>query len=138
MHRKHRKDASRALCAEWLEGDGERIERERPGARQDSWRQVRLCAQIRRAINDALGAQCGHPLLRELYVSDVVPAPDITHLRVLVPMPAALAPVGVAAVEAALNGAKGFLRTHVAQVIRRSRTPELTFAVVPAQEDADA
>lgn len=56
----------------------------------------------------------------------VEPAPDATHLRVVVVAPAARSAQEVAA---RLFTARPFLRAEVAAAVRRKRAPDLAFVV---------
>lgn len=94
----------------------------------DHRRTAQLCAQARRALTLAL-LDLGDPLLRELDVVDVSPAPDASRLRVTVrPCVADIVDERDAAeILAGLAAARGVLRAAVAQAVRRRRAPDLAF-----------
>ncbi len=89
------------------------------------------------ALSVALAAARSE-LLRELVVLRVEPAPNSSHLMVIVG-PAGPGPASVTAVEVseALGHVAGYLRSEVAAAVHRKRAPELSFRFLPAQE-ADA
>jgi len=104
-----------------------------------------LCRQVAQTLSLAL-AGCGDPLLRDLYVADVVPAPDAGRLLVSVYPMTALAshepdgPNNVMAGEqmsqilGRLETAAPMLRREVASAITRKRAPELLFRVTASGE----
>jgi ribosome-binding factor A len=89
-----------------------------------------LCRQVQRALNLALAGECRDDVLRELYVADVVTAPNVTHLLVQVTIPPSVSLIDVLE---RLAQATPRLRAQVAHAITRKRTPELTF--VPAASE---
>lgn len=104
-----------------------------------------LCRQVAQTLSLAL-AGCGDALLRDLYVADVVPAPDAGRLLVSVyPMTALTSsesnqPGDVMSAEqmsqilGRLEAAAPMLRREVASAITRKRAPELLFRVVASGE----
>src|SRR5688572_7448850 len=124
--RKRSEDVLRALCGQVFEDDGVNPRRERDGGDGESRRaagrkDLALCKQVMRALNDAL--------LRELAVLNVAPDPDASRVRVYVEPSAVAARAGASAVLEALGRAGGFLRTQVAQAITRKRVPTLVFTL---------
>ena len=89
---------------------------------------LQLCAQVQESLAYALG-EAASEVLQDLIVVAVEPAPDDSHLLVVVQDSAAH---GVATVLAELEHAKGHLRHAVAEAIVRRRAPILSFTVVPA------
>jgi ribosome-binding factor A len=139
--RKRSEDVLRALCGQVFEDDGvsPRRERDGEGRKATSRKDLALCKQVMRALNDALQGEAGEALLRELTVREVEPAPDATRMRVHVEPSTAAADAGAEAVMTALGRATGFLRTRVAQAILRKRMPVLVFALtgVRAEEGGE-
>ena len=91
-----------------------------------------LCRQVQRALGLALAGECDDDVLRELYVDEVIPAPDASRLLVRVAVPARVE-VSMIEVLGRLERVHGRLRQAVAQAITRKRAPELTFMpVLPA------
>ncbi len=86
-----------------------------------------LCEQVAEALSFAL-AECHNPILADLYIVAVEPAPSASRLRVVVS--AELHTHAPATLEA-LERARGYLRGQIASEIHRKRTPELCFAVIP-------
>ena|SRR5688572_829453 len=132
--RKRSEDVLRALCGQVFEDDGVNPRRERDGGDGESRRaagrkDLALCKQVMRALNDALQAEASDALLRELAVLNVAPDPDASRVRVYVEPSAVAARAGASAVLEALGRAGGFLRTQVAQAITRKRVPTLVFTL---------
>ena len=131
-YRKDRRGGGRAVpppfadlaFAEALEGEKatgwSRRARQEQKARQ-------LCRQVQRALNLALGGECGDDVLRALYVAEVTPAPDAGHLMVHVVVPGG---VSVVEVLERLGRVGPRLRGIVARVVTRKRAPELAFVPV--------
>ncbi len=86
----------------------------------------RLCRQVQRALNMALGS-CGDPILAELFIEDVSPAPGAGHLLARVQIPVA---IPVADAVARLHAAAARLRVEAGAAIARRRAPQISF--VPA------
>lgn len=119
------------LCGELGPDDGRdpRLER-RAGSRKKSLHKVRqLCAEARRTIEVALAGSADETL-RALVVRSVEPAPDASHLLVVVSLDADAASAENAA-SASLRKASGRLREELAAAIVRRRAPELTFRFLP-------
>lgn len=129
--RKHRPDTLRALCARLEEDDGVRPQRRPDQARsQTPTRKDRqLCKQVLRALNLAVLAESGSPVLRDVAFIAAEPAPDASRLRITVDASAVLERAGAAEVRAQLARATGFLRSQAAAAISRKRVPELTFVL---------
>ena len=90
-----------------------------------------LCKQVRRILSLALAGACGDPILQELIVDEVLPAPNAGHLLVHVllrPRQDGPTPVDVLI---RLDRVHGLLRAQIAEGIARKRTPELSFNVLP-------
>lgn len=95
---------------------------------------LQMCSQVQRTLDQVLSGELGDDRLRDLYVSQVVPAPDAHCLMVSV------SPLGFAkdfqpqVVLARLAECTGRLRSELARAINRKKTPELMFRVVLADD----
>jgi ribosome-binding factor A len=89
-----------------------------------------LCAQVRRALEGAIAADCRDEVLIELTVMDVWPDPTTRRLRVWLRGPEDMDERKREQVLARLCVARGFLRAQVAGAIHRKRTPELVFELL--------
>ena len=96
--------------------------KKRPFARTD-----RLSSQVREAIAFALMRDSREAVLRDIVITDVEVTRDVSLARVYWHPVPGLAAVDLAAVEAALGRANGFLRGRVGEAIRARVTPELRF-----------
>lgn len=88
---------------------------------------LQLCAQVHDALSFALG-ETSDPILLDLVLDRVEPMPDDRHLLVVMGDPCGH---GAVAALAALDRARGFLRTAVAEVVTRRKVPQLSFTVQP-------
>lgn len=131
MSRRNKPDV-RDLCAHTSEDDFQnpRFDK-RGGPRRSSGKDLALCKQASRAIDQSL-ASMSWSIDVGLRVVGVEPAPDAKRLRVLVAWsdPA----VGLDAVMGWLLARKGVLRSAVAETITRKRAPELVFAPARPEE----
>ncbi len=100
---------------------------------RDLARLRRLCAEVGRALDLAL-CDCGDPLLQELSVDEVLPAPDATRLEVRVRLLRPVDAQEVALLRERLARARGRLREAAAAAVQRRRAPDLTFRVIPGSE----
>ncbi|MGN6544848.1 MAG: hypothetical protein ACTHK7_07350 [Aureliella sp.] len=91
---------------------------------------AQLCAQVRRALDFGLSEVLSESST-DAYVLDVMPAPNTSHLLVLVQPAAAVDADGLRELEETLARHAGQLRTTVAESIHRRKTPTLSFRVVP-------
>ncbi len=91
---------------------------------------LQLCRQVQRALDFALGTGCRDPLLRELRVVSVEPAPHSGRLRVTLQLDPSVKGVEVCDVMRHLEGAAGKLRSEAAAAIHRRKTPELAFCIL--------
>jgi ribosome-binding factor A len=85
---------------------------------------------VQRALNLALADRNVGDSIDDLFVEEVLPAPDCGHLLVHVVIPAGLSVVDAMA---ALGREAPGLRSEVASAISRKRAPELCF--IPAYQD---
>jgi len=102
------------------------------GAKPD-YKTAALCKQVRRAVSLTLSGECADPLLQELIVEDVLPAPSAGRLLVRVLMRTRPAGPGVVDALQRLDKVEGLIRARVGEAIVRKRTPELVFDVIPIQ-----
>jgi ribosome-binding factor A len=98
--------------------------------RQAERKAKQFCRQVQRALNLALADRNVGDGLDDLFVEEVLPAPDCGRLLVRVVVPA---PVSVVDAMAALGREAPGLRSEVASAISRKRAPELCF--VPVCQD---
>ena len=114
----------------------------RKPSRHKSDRKVQqLCRQVERAIT--LGGQCADPILQDLVVESVTPAPDASRLTVRVYFPASSheaaqagdsPPLSLFELLERLERARPLFRREVAAAITRKRAPELCFQLVHQKE----
>jgi ribosome-binding factor A len=124
----------RLLCHELREEDGldPRLTRKKR-THPTRTRLGPLCKEVARALQLELSA-LSDDCLNELMVSEVVPAPDATRLRVTVQLRWSADDPHCRLVEDRLGRLNGYLRASVAQAITRKRTPELVFVAVSGLE----
>lgn len=97
------------------------------GDRRAERKERQLCRQVQEALGEAL-ATAREPLLWDVWIEAVEPAPDASRLAVIVRCPHGTDP---SRIEESLSRAAGLLRTEVAQAITRKRAPTLHFEVLP-------
>jgi ribosome-binding factor A len=97
--------------------------------RRHGRKDAQLCAQVQRAIEDALACELDDERLAGLWVVRVEPAPDLSLLRVWLACAPDRGSPEPALVLARLAAAQGVLRAEVAAAIHRKRVPALTFAL---------
>jgi ribosome-binding factor A len=95
-----------------------------------------LCAQARRALEVAIGAECRDEAVQDLIVVDVMPDPTVRRLRVWLRAPMEMNEEDRAHRLRRLAAARGFLRAQIAQAIHRKRTPELAFELLGGIDEA--
>lgn len=95
-----------------------------------------FCAQVRRALEVAIAAECRDEALIELTILDVWPDPTTRRLRVWLGGPNDMDERKREQVLQRLSVARGFLRAQVAGAIHRKRTPELVFELVSGASPA--
>ena len=96
-----------------------------------SHKDLQLCRQVFDALSLAL-AELDDPLLDDLVLASVVPAPSAARVQVtLVP---ARADLDLDAALARLNDLAGELREDVAAEVSRRRVPELVFRIAPSTD----
>ena len=89
-----------------------------------------LCRQAYRSLTLALAEFAHDPLLADLVIQAVEPAPDVARLLVFVYSTAPL--TDAAALYQRLAEVTGRLRGELASAITRKRAPELSFCVLPS------
>jgi len=118
-------------------GDVVRLDDSSPNGRPDGVngkthrKALQLCAQVMRTLNSVLVGE-GDPVLRDLLVVGVVPAPETKRLLVSVVLTPSADEHDPAEVLASLHNAQGRLRAEVATEITRKKAPELSFRVLTA------
>ena len=93
-----------------------------------SRRTDRVEDQLRAELSRMINRDMSDPRVRLASVSAVDVSPDLKHARVLVSVLGEDEELRAEAVEA-LRGARGFLRTRLAQELHLKNTPELEFAL---------
>lgn len=93
---------------------------------------LQLCAQVADVLTYLL-ADSEDEVLQDLVVHGVAPTADGGELLVSVQDPHGH---GVERVLAALDAARGRLRTEIGDEIHRRRVPRLSFTIVPSVEEA--
>ena len=137
MKQQRRKVRPRDLCARLHDDDTVDPRKSRDDGddqdNNDNRKTRQLCKQAFRAISAAMTGECHNNSLQALEVIRVDPAPNAGRLQVTVAVesPGPGEPV----IRAALERVTGFLRGEVARAITRKRAPELTFRVIPHQEE---
>jgi ribosome-binding factor A len=96
-----------------------------PSDRGAARKTEQLCREVRDVLSVAVAA-LDDPALFGVWVVEVRPAPDASHLRVVV---VATGDADLDAVHEALARANGVLRSEVAAGISRKRTPLLSYQV---------
>ena len=95
-----------------------------------------LCKQVRRALALALSGECGDPVLQDLIVEEVLPAPNAGRLLARVRFRARAGAPSVVDLYQRLGAVEKMLRASVAQAIARKRAPELAFELIPWVQSA--
>jgi len=122
--RRGRRRFAEALCDSFGPDDGRDDKRDSPRAVRNR-KALQLCKQVADILNLAL-AGCADPLLNDLLVVDVRPAPDSTRMLVMV-QSATRTQTSLQDVLGHLERARGLLRQEVARQIHRRKTPDLVF-----------
>jgi ribosome-binding factor A len=87
-----------------------------------------LCRQAQPALMYAIPGDLADPLLQELAVETVLPAPDASRLLVRLTSPRG--PGDAQEILERLSRVEKYLRGQVAAAITRKRAPELTFHLI--------
>jgi ribosome-binding factor A len=122
----------RAGCAEPGAGDGldPRLDRPDGPGRVPNRKALQVCAQVGRTLAQVLSGESGDPVLRDLVVASVVPAPNSARLLVTVARAPGADDLDPAEVLTHLGRARGRLRNEVAAAVHRRKVPDLTFRVL--------
>ncbi len=126
--RKPSKKQIELLCAEAWPDDGKdpRLDVKEGIGQAAGRKTLQLCRQVRRALEAVFAADCRDPILQELEVLSVDPAPNCGRLMVTLQLAQSR---DVEQVLAHLRQAAGKLRCDVAAAITRRKAPELAFCV---------
>jgi ribosome-binding factor A len=126
-----------ALCGEVHADDGidpregsSRSEPQGRRSRKSNRKDLQLAKQVFRAIDAVLRGELTDPVLQDLEVVSVQPAPDATHFLVILRPTKLDDRVSVSSVLERLERVHRFLRHQVAAAITRKRAPELSFQVI--------
>jgi ribosome-binding factor A len=87
-----------------------------------------LCKQVQRTLTAVLGGECADPVLQDLLVLAVLPAPNAGHLLAIV-SPRSIEATLADCLER-LSKVTPLLRARIAQDTTRKRTPQLSFDVL--------
>ena len=104
------------------------------GDRRPDRKTLQMCSQVQRTLDLVLSGDLDDDRLRDLYVSQVVPAPDASCLLVSVTPHSFARDFQPAVVMARLAESTGKMRSELARAINRRKTPELMFRVVLPDE----
>jgi ribosome-binding factor A len=99
--------------------------------RRGHHKDLQLCRQAHEALSAAL-ALVADDVLEDVFIVDVLPAPDASRLVVVVGAPPS---ADLDEVLVRLEKRSTQLRAEVAESITRKRAPTLAFRVVPGKED---
>ena len=99
------------------------------GGRAPDRKTLQLCGQVRKALDYVLSGETGDDLLRQLYVADVLPAPDASRLLATVAPIDPRADLDPAQILDKLDRVQPLLRSEVARSINRKKVPDLTFTL---------
>jgi hypothetical protein len=119
--KRHRGQSSRGRSGGGRTGGG--------GDRTPDRKTLQLCGQVRKTLDYVLSGETGDDLLRQLYVADVVPAPDASRLLATLAPVDSRADLDSVAVMEKLGFAQPLLRAAVARAINRKKVPDLTFTL---------
>lgn len=91
---------------------------------------AQLCAAVKRVVDQLLAGESNDPVLSDLHVVDVLPAPNASRLRVVVELSSGSSDEqpNIPNILDRLDRASGWMRSEIAASIRRRKTPDLTFA----------
>ena len=90
---------------------------------------LQLCSQVRRVLEYGIDEVLHGDAL--VVVADVIPAPDASHLLVLVQPMGDTTPEETDSIQQRLVASAWQLRNMVAEAICRRKTPSLSFQVLP-------
>jgi ribosome-binding factor A len=121
-------DSLRRWCAQLQDDDGVDPRRYFAKSRkgQNDHRTRQLCRQVFRALS-LIVPEFNDPILQDIHLTAVVPAPDASRLLVRFESRRTLSDREREKILAGLDRIRGPLRGEVARAITRRRTPDLTF-----------
>lgn len=93
----------------------------------------RFCGHIAKTLNVIL-ASSGNPVLARLFVVDVLPAPNLRRLEVVIDATQVETGVTGEAIKIELHGGAHYLRSEVGRAIMRKYVPELFFRLASPGE----
>ena len=91
---------------------------------------LQLCEQVAQTLSLVLASECDDAVLRDLLVSEVVPAPDASHLLVTLRLAPSAEAWSAAEVLERLERQSTRLRAEIASAIHRRRVPQLTYRLM--------
>jgi ribosome-binding factor A len=91
-----------------------------------------LCRQVERALAYVVPGGLADPVLQDLSIDSVTPAPDAS--RLLVQLRTAQPAADVPQILERLERVRGYFRREVAAAVTRKRVPELVFHLIPERE----
>jgi ribosome-binding factor A len=128
----------RPPCAQLDEDDGidpREFFRESPHRRDDR-KSRQLCKQVYRTLCFLLAGQFADPILQDLSVQSVEPAPDASRLLVTLRLTTLRDRISPEQALASLHRVRSVLRCEVAAAIRRRKAPELVYRLAGPEEVA--
>jgi len=107
------------------EGDGKdpRYDKDEFASNIANRKALQLCAQVKDILNLTMGG-LSYEVLQEIYVANVIPAPDSTQLLVIMNT---IGDHDIA--QAHVEKASGLLRLEVGRGINRKRVPQMRFEI---------
>lgn len=101
---------------------------------QSNHKALQLCKRAERTINLAFAGECFEPVFGELIVQNVELFPDGTQFLVSLCVRGQRNRHELESIAVTLGHAKGYVRTLIAQSIRRKRVPALRFRLVTSDQ----
>lgn len=102
----------------------------RPSRGHEEIKARQLCKQVMRSLQEAFIGEFEDPVLQDLMIVSVDPAPNASQLLVTLDDSAVLKGIGRNRIRAKLERVCGFLRSQIADTIHRRRVPQLFFTFV--------
>ena len=125
----------RAVCGQVHPDDAidprRAFSRENAGRDQTQRRAQQLCKQAFQAVAGALAGECSDPLLQDVEVVSLTPAPNAG--RLLLSVRPRCGDSSAQVLLERLKNVRGFLRSRIAEAITRRRVPDLVFHVLPCE-----
>lgn len=137
-----RGDHPRLPCADLHADDDvdprELLSRETRSRRAADHRTLALCSEVAKRLSLVFASDLADDALRDAEVIGVAPAPDASRLCVTLAVAAAPPADDRTELLRRLGALTPFLRQEVATAIRRRRTPDLRFLLVPGDHGRPA